>query len=126
MDGQHELMKKGLLSVFIAAAAFSSCKKCVECEVKLKQSQQVLTNVDEYCGTNKDIEAEEERLNAENICIKCAVNTSFGPTDSGIVCGDLAFTDSVETSWRQAAASIGTSASCIYYRDTVNVACILK
>lgn len=119
-------MKKGLFLIIISAATFSSCKKCVECEVKLKQSQQVLTNVDEYCGTKKDIEAEQERLNAENICIKCSVNTGFGPTDSGVLCGNLAFTDSVETSWKQAASSIGTYANCTYYRDTVNVTCILK
>lgn len=119
-------MKNGIFLILILAFAFSSCKKCVQCEAKLKQSQQVLTHIDEFCGNKKDIEAEEARLNEENTCIKCVVNTGFGPTDSGIICGDRAFTDSVETSWDEAAASIGTSASCIYYRDTVNVACVLK
>lgn len=119
-------MKNAIFLVLISAVAFSSCKKCVQCEAKLKQSQQVLTTVDEFCGTKKDIEAEEARLNDENICIKCMVTTGFGPTDSGIVCGDQAFTDSVETTWNEAAASIGTSANCVYYRDTVNVTCVLK
>lgn len=104
----------------------SACTKCVECEVKLKQSQEVIGYVDEFCGTDKKVEEEEERLKDEHTCIECIVQTGFGETRSGVVCGDLHFTDSVEAGWEEAALGLGTSANCTYYRDTVNVTCVLK
>lgn len=119
-------MKRFLLPFLVIPIVLSSCTKCVECEIRLKQSQEVVGFVDEVCGTNKKIEAEEERLNADYTCIECSVNTGLGTAQSGVHCGNRAFTDSIEAGWESGAAEIGTSASCTYYRDTVNVACVLR
>lgn len=108
------------------ALLLGSCKKCVECEIRLKQSQEVIDYIDEFCGSDKKVKEEEERLRADYTCIECSVQTGFGPTNSGIQCGNRAFTDSVERDWKNGAADIGTAANCIYYRDTTNVACVLK
>ena len=112
-----------LLSIAILVAG---CTKCVECEIKLKESQEVIGTVDEFCGTNKKVAEEEDRLRAEYTCIECEVITGFGPVNSGVVCGDLAFTDSVEASWEQGAFDLGTTADCFSYRDTANVVCVLN
>lgn len=125
MDGKHELMKKLALSLIVVPLLFSSCKKCVECEIRLKESQDIIGSVDEFCGSDKKVEEEEERLRAEYTCIECSVQTDLGTANSGIHCGDRAFTDSLENDWESGAAEIGTSANCIYYRDTANVTCVL-
>lgn len=104
----------------------TGCTKCVECEVKLKESQDVIGFVDEFCGTNKKVAAEEDRLRDDYTCIECTVLTGFGPINSGVNCGDRAYTDSIESGWEQAAFDLGQTADCIYYRDTANVTCVLK
>ncbi len=109
----------------IVAIFFSGCTKCVECEIRLKESQEVVGFIDEFCGTNKKIEEEEERLQDDYTCIECSVETGLGTATSGVQCGDRAFTDSIESGWEQGAFDIGTTADCIYYRDTVNVTCVL-
>lgn len=106
--------------------ALNACTKCVECEVKLKQSQDVIGYVDEFCGTDKKVEEEEERLRSDYYCIKCTVNTGLGQATSGVQCGERTYIDSIEASWRSGANQIGTSANCVYYRDTANVTCVLK
>lgn len=113
---------------YILGVAFSltACTKCVECEVKLKESSDVIGRIDEFCGTDKKVEEEEERLRQNYTCIECSVNTGLGNANSGVVCGDRAFTDSVEAAWDAGALEIGTSANCIYYRDTADVRCVLK
>jgi hypothetical protein len=125
MDGKYELMRS-ILAIFVLAAVLNSCTKCVECEIRLKQSQDVIGSVDEFCGTDKKVEEEENRLRAEYNCIQCSVNTGIGTANSGVVCGDKAFTDSVETAWEQGAQESGYFAICIVYRDTANVTCVLK
>ncbi|MCB9187005.1 MAG: hypothetical protein H6601_09690 [Flavobacteriales bacterium] len=112
--------------ILLVATCFFGCKKCVECEVRLKQSQTVIGSVDEFCGTDKKVEEEEDRLRADYTCIECSVNTGAGNAYSGVLCGDRAFTDSIKASWDAGAADIGTSAQCIYHRDTANVTCVLK
>jgi hypothetical protein len=112
--------------LFVLVIAFAGCTKCVECEVKLKESQDVIGAVDEFCGTNKKVEEEEERLLAEYTCIECVVNTGLGTATSGVLCGDRAFTDSIEADYEAGALQIGTTAQCTYYRDTANVVCVLK
>lgn len=119
-------MGKAVAIITGFAVAFSACTKCVECEIKLKESQDIIGAVDEFCGTNKKVEEEEERLKADFTCIECSVNTGLGNANSGVVCGDRAFTDSVEAAWDAGALEIGTSANCIYYRDTADVRCVLK
>ena len=119
-------MHKFLSVIWFVAVAFVGCKKCVECEVRLKQSQDIIGFVDEFCGTDKKVEEEENRLLADYTCIECSVNTGGGTAESGVLCGDRTFTDSVQSSWDAGAADIGTSASCIYYRDTANVTCVLR
>ncbi|MFT6209650.1 MAG: hypothetical protein ACJAYA_000063 [Bacteroidia bacterium] len=118
-------MKKLLLFLFVPLI-FAGCKKCVECEIRLKQSQDVIGFIDEFCGNDKKVEEEEERLRADYNCIECSVQTGIGTANSGIHCGDRAFTDSLENDWDNGAAEIGTGANCIYYRDTTNVICVLK
>lgn len=118
-------MKK-LLPFFLIPFAFIACKKCVECEIRLKQSQDVIGYVDEFCGSNKKVEDEEERLLAEYYCIECSALTGMGTVSSGIHCGNRFFVDSVEADWESGALASGTSANCIYYRDTANVRCVLK
>lgn len=108
------------------AIVASGCKKCVECEIRLKESQDVIGFVDEFCGTDKKVEEEEDRLKADYTCIECTVNTGLGNANSGVHCGNRAFTDSIEADWESGAADIGTTANCVYYRDTANVTCVLK
>jgi hypothetical protein len=108
------------------AVTLSACTKCVECEIRLKQSQDIIGTLDEFCGTDKKVEEEETRLRAEYNCIECYVNTGIGTANSGVLCGDMAFTDSVETSWETGAQESGYFATCITYRDTANVTCVLK
>lgn len=119
-------MKFRLFSFLVIPFIIAGCTKCVECEIKLKESQTVLENIDEFCGTDKKVSAEEDRLRADYTCIECMVQTQSGPVNSGVVCGDRAYTDSVQVVWDQAAFDIGTSAECTYYRDTVNVICVLN
>ena len=119
-------MLRSVPIIIITAAFLSGCTKCVECEIKLKESQDVIGYIDEFCGTDKKVEEEENRLRADYTWIECSVNTGLGQAQSGVVCGDRAFTDSVEATWESGAAEIGTSANCIYYRDTANVVCVLK
>jgi hypothetical protein len=118
-------MKKIFLFL-VVPLLFAGCKKCVECEIRLKESQHVIGFVDEFCGDDKKVEEEEERLRADYNCIECSVQTGIGTANSGIQCGDRAFTDSLENDWDNGAAEIGTDANCIYYRDTANVICVLK
>lgn len=115
----------GIITVS-ALVLLNSCTKCVECEIKLKESQEVIGYVDEFCGTDKKVRNEEDRLRSDYKCIECSVNSTFGQATSGVLCGDGSYIDSVQSSWQQAAAQIGTSASCVYYRDTANVTCVLK
>ncbi len=118
-------MRKAAL-IFVFPTLLFGCQKCVECEIRLKESQEVIGYVDEFCGTDKKVEEEQERLYADYTCIECTVNTGLGPASSGVNCGDRAYTDSIEADWRQGASELGTTANCRYYRDTVNVACLLK
>lgn len=119
-------MKFRFLSILVIPFLIAGCTKCVECEIKLKESQTVLGNVDEFCGTSKKVSAEEDRLRADYTCIECVVVTQSGPVNSGVQCGDRAFTDSIQAGWDQAAFDIGTDADCTYHRDTVNVTCVLN
>lgn len=117
-----------IIPLFILASVvlLNSCKKCVECEIRLKQSQDVIGRIDEFCGTDKKVEEEENRLRADYNCIRCTVNTGLGTADSGVLCGDRAYTDSVEDNWEEGAQESGYFATCVYYRDTANVTCVLK
>ncbi len=119
-------MKKTIFILLFIPILLCGCKKCVECEIKLKQSQNVIEYIDEFCGTNKKIEEEQARLIADYTCVNCIVNTGLGPASSGVECGDRAFTDSIVADWKQGAFNLGTTANCTYYRDTVNVTCVLK
>ena len=118
-------MKK-LLLLLIVPLVFAGCKKCVECEIRLKQSQNVIGFVDEFCGNDKKFEEEEQRLRADYNCIECSALTGFGTATSGVHCGNRAFTDSIDSDWKNGALQSGTSANCIYYHDTTNVRCVLK
>lgn len=111
---------------FLLGAAFSSCTKCVECTVSLKESSEIVGYVDEFCGTDKKVEEEEDRLLSDYTCISCSVNTGAGTASSGVLCGDRAYTDSVEADWDEGALAIGANALCIYYRDTAKVTCVLN
>ncbi|MFT4544933.1 MAG: hypothetical protein ACI9UR_000293 [Bacteroidia bacterium] len=119
-------MKRQLLLFLIVPLLLAGCTKCVECEVKLKQSQDIIATVEEFCGSTKKVEGEEERLRADYTCIECNVLTNSGVVNSDIECGDRSFTDSIQAGWEQAAFDIGREANCIYYRDTANVTCVLK
>lgn len=120
------MIKKFLLVVATLPVIAGGCKKCVECEIRLKQSQDVIGHVDEYCGTKKKVDAKEEELASEYNCIECSVNTGGGTANSGVHCGNRAFTDSIETAWENGALQSGNTAVCIYHRDTANVTCLLK
>lgn len=111
-----------LTTITLLAAA---CTKCVECDIKLKEGFLHVATIDEFCGTSDDVEEEEQRLADEHSCIVCTVNTTLGPTSSGFLCGDRAFTDSVNDTWRNGAFAGGYSHQCVYYRDTLEVVCTL-
>lgn len=116
-----------LLPVILIAIVMSGCTKCVQCEIELKEAFVIVTTIDEFCGTTDDIEAEEDRLISEEYaCIECIVNTAFGQSTSGFLCGDRSYTDSVENDWRTGAMQGGLFHNCTFYRDTLEVACVLK
>ena len=119
-------MKQLVVLLFVVALTAPSCRKCVECEIRLKESPEVIGYIDEFCGNNKKVEEEENRLRADYTCIECSVNTGLGIANSGVQCGDRAYTDSIESVWDAGAFQAGTTANCIYYRDTANVTCVLK
>jgi len=115
-----------LLAVAVAMLA-SGCTKCVTCEVTLKEAFLKVATITEYCGTESDIEDEERRLETEEYaCIECRVNTNLGQASSGFVCGNRAFTDSVDDAWREGAMAAGLQHNCTYYRDTLDVVCVLR
>jgi hypothetical protein len=122
-------MQNRILFVFLASMPFifGGCTKCVTCDIDLKQGFLNVATIDEYCGTSDDIDEEENRLiQEEYACIECIVNTSFGQSSSGFLCGDRNFTDSVNDTWRDGAVQAGLQYDCVYYRDTLEVVCILK
>ncbi|MBL4586259.1 MAG: hypothetical protein JKX84_04265 [Flavobacteriales bacterium] len=85
----------------IISFVFSGCKKCVQCEIRLKQSQQVIGFIDEFCGNDKKIEKEEAQLRADYNCIECSVFTFNA--NSGVLCGDRTYTDSIRSDWQAGA-----------------------
>jgi len=104
----------------------SGCRQCVQCTIDLKEAHQRVATIDEYCGTKGDVEDEKRRLiEKEYACIKCVVNGAFGQTNSGFHCGDRAFVDSIEGSWRAGAMEAGLSHYCTFWRDTLEATCIL-
>ena len=119
-------MKYLALFFLTNALILTGCTKCVECEIRLKESQTVIGFVDEFCGTNKKVAAEEERLREDYTCVECIVETGLGTVTSEVQCGDRTYTDSIQAGWEQAAFDIGEEAECIYYRDTANVTCVLN
>ena len=75
---------------------------------------------------DKQVEAEEERLLDDHTCIECIIITGFGPTTSGVHCGDRDLTDSIQADWDAGAFDLGTTAECTYFRDTAKVICVLN
>jgi hypothetical protein len=115
------------LLLLLAPALLAGCTKCVQCEIDLKEAYLNVATIDEYCGTSDDIEEEENRLLTEQYsCIVCEVNTAFGLSTSGFLCGDRNYTDSVEDAWRTGAQQSGLFHNCTFYRDTLEVTCVLK
>ncbi|MDP6909040.1 MAG: hypothetical protein QF371_06015, partial [Flavobacteriales bacterium] len=101
------------LCFLVITILISGCTKCVECEIKLKESQDIIGYVDEFCGTDKKVEAEEDRLRSDYTCIECIVHhPAFGPTPTGIYCGDRSITDSVHSASNESALNLGTTADC--------------
>ncbi len=120
------MLRITLAFLFTVVVFTTGCKKCVECEVRLKKSSDVIGYVDEFCGNDKKVEAEEDRLRSDYSCIECNMNNGGGTAYSGVLCGDRNFTDSIKQSWDAGAANVGVYAQCTYYRDTANVRCVLK
>lgn len=113
--------------MLLSSAILGGCTKCVQCEIELKEAFLTVATIDEYCGTNDEIEEEENRLVTETYtCIECRVTTGFGQSTSGFLCGDRTFTDSVEEAWRTGAQQAGLFHNCTFYRDTLEVTCVLK
>lgn len=105
---------------------WASCKKCVQCDIDLKEGNFQVAQIAEYCDTREGIKNEEDRLiSQEYTCVECVVNASFGPTSSGFHCGDRAFVDSLENDWRTGAMQSGLQHNCTFYRDTLEVRCTL-
>lgn len=94
--------------------------------MRLKESQTVIGTVDEYCGTKKQVEEKDDALASDFYCISCSVLTGFGTVTSGVLCGERSYIDSVENAYRTGAQAGGNQYDCVYYRDTVNVTCLLK
>ncbi|MCF8258968.1 MAG: hypothetical protein K9J06_15545 [Flavobacteriales bacterium] len=116
-----------ILPLLLLPILMVGCTKCVQCDIELKEAFVNIATIDEYCGTSDDVEEEELRLvNEEFSCIECVVNTAFGQSSSGFLCGDRAYTDSVENDWRTGAMEAGLFHNCTFYRDTLEVTCVLK
>lgn len=121
-------MKNTLLiwGILLAISSLSACKKCQLCEVREADTLDVLVNNIEICGTDDDLESEQQNIKDNYSCIECVVTTSFGPTSTGFQCGDRNFTDSIETTVRTGAIASGLNFNCTLYRDTLKVTCLLK
>lgn len=110
----------------IALTTFSSCKKCQTCDVREIGAINALASDIEICGTDDDLESKQRDIKDNYGCIECVVNTSFGPTTTGYLCGDRTFTDSIEAAVRTGAITAGFNYNCNLYRDTLQITCILK
>lgn len=113
-----------LLSV--ALSAISACSHCELCEIKQKETALVVLSDHEICGTKDALDDEKASLDDNYNCIECIVNTTSGPASTGYHCGDRAFTDSLETAVRNGATAAGYTYDCTFFRDTLEVICVLK
>lgn len=112
--------------LLIPALLMAGCTKCVTCSIDLKQGNLHVATIDEFCGTEDDIEEEEDRLlDDEYTCISCTAYANTGPLVSGFHCGNRVFIDSINDTWRDGALGAGYQYVCDRNRDTLDVVCVL-
>lgn len=106
--------------VFLA----SGCKKsCLNCTIEHFDDLSIVAEVNDLCGNDEDLKQEQERLAVEYRCIQCVVFAGLSNSDTGIICGDIAFTDSVQASNEAAAFEIGANYTCELFTDTLIIRC---
>jgi hypothetical protein len=127
--GDQDLIIMKVLSLpllFAALSALTACSHCELCEIKQKETALVVLTDHEICGTNDALDDEKSALDDNYNCIECIVNTTSGPASSGYHCGDRTFTDSLEAAVRNGALAAGYTYDCAFFRDTLEVICVLK
>ena len=109
----------GLLTV-----GASSCKKrCVDCDIEREDNLDLIAVVTGFCGTEDDLDLHEDQLAVEYQCLNCVVQTTQGPIETGMMCGDQAFRDSLEAAIVTPALQQGLVADCALFGDTIIVTC---
>jgi len=120
------MRRLSLILFFASLTGLTSCSHCELCEIKQKETSLLILTDYEICGTNDELDETKAALDNDYNCIECIVNTPSGPASAGYHCGERAFTDSLEAAVRNGAISAGYSYDCAFFRDTLEVICILK
>ena len=116
----------GPIILLLAIILNSGCKKsCLDCTIEHFDDLSLVATVNGICGNDNDLEQEQNRLSIDYRCIQCIVFGPLGDSDTGIICGDAAFTDSVQTSNEEAAYQIGAGYSCELFTDTLIIRCYM-
>ena len=102
----------------------SGCqKRCVDCTIEHYQNLSVIAQVNDICGDEDELAAEEANLAVDYRCVKCIVFLQTGPYDTGILCGTKEYTDSVENSNSEGAIQVNAAYSCEFFSDTLIITC---
>lgn len=120
------MMSRVVYYVLVCSLVFgvSACKKrCVDCDIEREDNLDLIAVVGGFCGTEDDLDLNEQQLAIEYQCINCVVQTSFGPIETGMLCGDQAYRDSVEEAFVEPALEQGLIADCALFGDTLTVTC---
>ena len=119
-------MVRNVFVVFAFAGLILSstgCKKCVDCRIEHFDDFSLIAEEKGICGTKDELANEEEKLSVAYRCVQCVVFTGLGPQDTGILCGSLEYTDSIEQSNIASATEIGASVTCEFFTDTLIIVC---
>ena len=120
------MMKKllGALTLIGLIGFATGCKKsCLNCTIEHFDDLTIIAEVNDICGNDEDLKQEQDRLAIDYRCIQCVVFAGLSNSDTGIICGDVAFTDSVQASNEQAAIEIGANYTCELFADTLIIRC---
>lgn len=121
MNFRIQIVAIALTSVVIGITA---CKtRCVDCDIEREDNLDLITVVTGFCGSEDDLDLHEDQLAIEYQCINCVVQTTLGPVETGMLCGDLAFRDSVRNATETQALMQGLVADCALFGDTLIITC---
>jgi len=110
-----------LMAIVLIASACED--RCVDCTIKHFDNLDVIAVVPNICGDEDELAVEEANLHVEYRCVECVIFTSVGPQDSGILCGKLQYTDSIEQSYVEEGQRLGVAYTCEFFSDTLVIVC---